>query len=477
MMERIVEFFFYFGSYFPLVVICYLPFTDRLARPARKIAAESALACAAASLYNMILFHNGIDSTGNFAVLALFLPGAFYYRRTVREGVQKILFTLFIVCHIGSISAGMELIFYLFAGYEESAVHDMLKLLIRLTTYFIIGWILHRFYTPRLRHINSRDMKGLWIVPIPFILITMYYYTYYFSGILTDTLFPVVLILFTILFFTVLSFTIYGLLLRMLDGVTERARLETQAQRIAMEKELAEQRLAEENAALARINRLRAEMIATISHEARTPLAVLASYASLVSLEMQEKHTDPQMISDLDKIAYEAKRVAGLIDRMKNLPIRKEKAVKWLAFDLGGLVKQTAELYQHILDRAGVVLVTDIADDSPPMFGNPEELTQVVFNLLQNAKNHTMSGSVTVALKVEGNGFLVSVADTGKGIPPELLPYVFEHGTHGGEGTGIGLAVCREIISAHGGDITIESEPGKGTVVIITLPVYHGGKV
>ena len=240
-------------------------------------------------------------------------------------------------------------------------------------------------------------------------------------------------------------------------------------------KEMMEQRLAEENAALERVNRLRAEMIATISHEARTPLAVLASYASLVSLEMQEKYTDPQMISDLDKIAFEAKRVAGLIDRMKNLPIRKERAAKRVTFDLGGLVKQTAELYLHILDRAGVTLVTDIADDLPPMFGNPEELTQVIFNLLQNAKNHTASGSVTVTLKVEGNGFAVSVADTGEGVSPELLPYVFEHGTHGGEGTGIGLAVCREIISAHGGDISIESEQGKGTAVIITLPIYHGG--
>jgi len=236
--------------------------------------------------------------------------------------------------------------------------------------------------------------------------------------------------------------------------------------------------LAADNAALERVNRLRAEMVATISHEARTPLAVLSGYASLVALEMQEKNTDPKTVADLDKIAYEAKRVANLIDHMKNLPLRKDRAARKTRLDLAALIEQTARLYRHILERIGVSLVTDTPGDLPPAFGNPDELTQVLFNLLQNAKNHTANGDeVVIKARNETGRLTVIVADTGKGIAPELLPLVFERGIQGdGEGMGIGLSVCREIVEAQGGTIGVESEPGKGTSVTFTLPVYEGGE-
>ncbi|MCL1877446.1 MAG: HAMP domain-containing histidine kinase, partial [Defluviitaleaceae bacterium] len=234
----------------------------------------------------------------------------------------------------------------------------------------------------------------------------------------------------------------------------------------------AEQRLAAENATLDRVNRLRAEMVATISHEARTPLAVLASYASLVAVEMQEKHTDPQVTADLDKIAFEAKRVANLIDHMKDLPLRKEKAAERIPLDMGELVLQTTRLYAHILERRGVTLITDIAPKLPSIIGNPDELTQVVFNLLQNAKNHTTRGSVTITIRAENGYLLTTITDTGAGIAPDILPHIFEHGVHGsGGGTGIGLAVCKVVINDHGGTIDIESEQGKGTAITFVLPM------
>ena len=271
----------------------------------------------------------------------------------------------------------------------------------------------------------------------------------------------------------------------------------------------AEQRLTAENAALERINRMRAEIMATISHEARTPLAVLASYASLVSLEIRDKIADPQTTADLDKIAYEAKRVANLIEAMKALPIQKERTLNRVCLDVGGLVEQTARLYCHILERKGVEIITDIQEDQPRVFGNPEELTQVVFNLLQNAKNYTEQGSVSISVKKAGGFVTVAVSDTGKGIAAELLPHVFERGARGGgtgggvggisgvgdgdgtgdgtsdgtsdgtgdvscytSGDGIGLAICKEIIEAHGGTITVESEQNKGTTAAFSLPEY-----
>ncbi len=225
---------------------------------------------------------------------------------------------------------------------------------------------------------------------------------------------------------------------------------------------------------LDRLNRMKTELMTTISHEARTPLAVLASYSGLVAMELRDKGVDAQTASDLDKIAFEAKRVAGLIDGMNSLTSPETKA-KRLSLDLGEIIKQTASLYRHIMERSGVELETDIAEDLPPVFGNPEELTQVPFNLLQNAKNHTFSGSVTVKAKRDGDYITVSVEDTGTGVPAELLPRVFEHGVHGnGNGTGLGLALCKEIIEAHNGTIYMESEINKGTVVTFILPGYKG---
>lgn len=226
---------------------------------------------------------------------------------------------------------------------------------------------------------------------------------------------------------------------------------------------------------LDRLNHMKTELMTTISHEARTPLAVLASYSGLVAMELRDKGVDAQTASDLDKIAFEAKRVAGLIDGMNRLTLPDTDAEKRMSIDLSEIILQTARLYRHIMERCGVELSIDIAENLPPVLGNPEELTQVPFNLLQNAKNHTFSGSVTVKARRDGDQITVSVEDTGTGVSPELLPRVFERGVHGdGNGTGLGLAICKEIIEAHNGTIRMESELNKGTAVTFILPVYKG---
>jgi len=258
----------------------------------------------------------------------------------------------------------------------------------------------------------------------------------------------------------------------------------------------AEQKLEADNAALHRVHRLREQIVATISHEARTPLAVLASYTSTIALEKQTDNTDPQLAADLEKIAFEAKRVANLISHLKSMTVNEERAARNVEVDVGSMLQQTADLYRHILERGGVKLVVDIPKALPMVFGNPEELSQVFFNILQNAKKFTGTGSVGIELRVYANDpagvvrengeLRIRIADTGKGIEPGILPKIFEYGVTGEEGgTGIGLAVCKEILDSHGGDIEIESgelkvENGQaykndrivhGTIVTVTLPI------
>jgi len=236
-----------------------------------------------------------------------------------------------------------------------------------------------------------------------------------------------------------------------------------------------------EVATLERLDRQKNDLMHTISHEARTPLAVLANYSGLLAMELKAKGTDAQTAADLDKIVFESKRVAELIDSVKLLTLYSGESQLKTGFGFDDLIRQTARMYRHIFERDGVALDMDI-EDGLTVFGSPEQLTQVVFNIMQNAKNHTRQGSVSITAKKDKDNITITVTDTGTGIPPELLPRVFERGvTEGSDagnpigGSGIGLALCKEITEAHGGTINIESKQGQGTSVRIILPGHKEG--
>jgi signal transduction histidine kinase len=92
---------------------------------------------------------------------------------------------------------------------------------------------------------------------------------------------------------------------------------------------------------------------------------------------------------------------------------------------------------------------------------------------LRNADKHTENGAVTIRAESSGGDITVTVSDTGAGIEPDLLPRIFERGVYGEGGeSGFGLAICRDIITAYGGKIWIDSEPGKGTAAAFSLPRY-----
>ena len=132
-----------------------------------------------------------------------------------------------------------------------------------------------------------------------------------------------------------------------------------------------------------------------------------------------------------------------------------------------------------VLERQNTTLLLELPKDFPTIYGNEHELTQVVFNLLRNADIHTENGTITIEAEVNGKEkeVTISVADTGAGIPSDLLPHVFEHGTSGEKGgMGFGLSICKEIIETHGKRIWIESEFGKGTTVSFTLPIFENGE-
>ncbi len=182
-----------------------------------------------------------------------------------------------------------------------------------------------------------------------------------------------------------------------------------------------------------------------------------------------------QTAADLDKIVSEAKRVAELIDSMKRLTMNAAEPAERVKLDIGELIRQTAALYRPILERSGVVLSVDV-EAGLTVHGSAEELTQVVFNVLQNAKEHTESGNVSIRAASENAHVVIVVSDTGTGIAHGILAHAFERGVTGKEGgTGMGLAICKAIMDAHCGAIRIANREQGGAAVTLTLPEYGEG--
>ena len=232
-----------------------------------------------------------------------------------------------------------------------------------------------------------------------------------------------------------------------------------------------EQRLMAENAALDRLDQMKTDLMATISHETRTPLAVLSGYAGLISMELKAKGVDEQTAADLDRISLEAQRIAGIMEELQNMSQKKDSEARRGPLDISEVVRQTARLYEPMLERHDISLELDIDEGLPLIFGNPDELTQVLFNLITNTKKHAKSKTITISVKRHDRCIRLIMADTGTGISPELLPHVFEMHVRGkAESTGLGLFICREVVESHGGTISIESKLGKGTAVTIELP-------
>lgn len=143
------------------------------------------------------------------------------------------------------------------------------------------------------------------------------------------------------------------------------------------------------------------------------------------------------------------------------------------AVDMAGVLGNAAEVHFPVLDDGRNTLSFQVPKPLPPVDGDRERLLQVVLNLLSNAAKHTQDGQITLSARDMGNMVEVAVADTGEGIAPERLPGLFRRYTSDSapDSHGLGLFIAAQIVEAHGGGISIESAPGKGTTVRFTVPV------
>ena len=245
----------------------------------------------------------------------------------------------------------------------------------------------------------------------------------------------------------------------------------TDWERAAMEATLNEERLAMQNNSLETLNRMKNDLMATVSHETRTPLAVLSGYAELISRSLRKKGVDLQTAKDLDGMADEIQRIATIIEEMQRFSSEREQTKDKALIDIAPIVHQCANLYRPILLRKNSTLTVAVEEELPYLYANSLELTQVLFNLLQNAKEHCENGTVSLSAQTKDDTVTIMVADTGTGIAPNILSRVFERGVSGKEnGSGLGLAISKEIIIRHGGDITAKNTEN-GATITVTFPV------
>lgn len=242
---------------------------------------------------------------------------------------------------------------------------------------------------------------------------------------------------------------------------------------------LKERELNETNLMLDRLNRMKNHFLADISHEMKTPLAVISTYAQLTSWQLRAGSEPDALAENMELVSNEALRMSRMVSDLLALSREQEHQPASEALDLQRILSQIRELYTLLLHRKNNVLVLRLDADLPPVQGNADALVQVFVNLLSNANNHTEDGTITITAGADDAFIHIRICDTGSGIPEERLPYLFERGNadaHKGdsEGSGLGLPICQQIIHSHGGRIEIASQPGQGTEVALHLP--HAGR-
>jgi two-component system, NtrC family, sensor histidine kinase KinB len=226
---------------------------------------------------------------------------------------------------------------------------------------------------------------------------------------------------------------------------------------------------------LMRFDELKNDLVATVAHEFRTPLTSLRMAIHLTAEEAVGPLTEKQ--AELMQAAREdCERLQSIVDDLLDLSrIQSGRiALKIERLDVGALMGGAAASLRSAAEAAGLDLVVSAPDPSAEVQADPERAQLVLSNLLANAVRHTpRGGKVEVKARVLGDAVRFEVRDTGEGIPREHLDHVFEKffrvpGARSG-GVGLGLYIAREIVHAHGGEMGVESELGRGSTFWFTL--------
>ena len=212
----------------------------------------------------------------------------------------------------------------------------------------------------------------------------------------------------------------------------------------------------------------RRRLLADLGHELRTPLTVIQG-----ELEAMADGVHPIDREQLEMLLDETRLLARLIDDLRVLSLSEagELRLDVESIDAVELLEDAVGPYYASASRSGITLVSYAEPGS--LLADPFRLREVLANVVTNAIRHTdPGGTVTLTASHPPGGWLFSIKDTGRGIPAEQLPMIFDRFVKGADsrGTGLGLSIARELIRAHGGEVTATSIEGQGTTVEFSIP-------
>jgi signal transduction histidine kinase len=216
------------------------------------------------------------------------------------------------------------------------------------------------------------------------------------------------------------------------------------------------------------------ELTASVAHELNNPLQTVSLRIESLSRRFSDDQGAREALSVVEK---ELDRMAHLVQNLLQLSRKGEQRIATV--NAAEELEKTLELLQYHLRTCGIETIKDFQPGIPLLRADPEQLQQAFLNLFTNACDAMPSGG-TLTLRVHGGAnVVIDIIDTGTGIAADDLPRVMETfftTKPPGKGTGLGLPICRRIVEAHGGSISIESEPGRGTTVRIVLPSAGEGE-
>lgn len=213
------------------------------------------------------------------------------------------------------------------------------------------------------------------------------------------------------------------------------------------------------------------QLSAGVAHEINNPLGLILGYTQLM---LREEPESSQKHEDLKTIEKHTRNCKTIVEALLNFARKTE--TKKVLVDVNCAIEQVVTVIRHQFELSGIAVHTLYDTDLPQVLGDTEKLKQVVMNLVMNARQAIYeSGQITVSTRYDAKSHKITIAveDTGSGIPPHVVTRIFDPfftTKPTGQGTGLGLSVSYGIVKEHGGEITVDSEPEKGSLFSVVLP-------